>query len=193
MIQDNVNKFNAKHPDIDVHMTDVAQETYCEGALARMLGNVPTDVMYADVSQQVAFEAAGYVVPTEDYFPEIRKYEKDFTKGYWPGVVNKEGKMIGLQYYGDYTGLWYNPRHLQKAGIHEPPKTWEDLLDQCLKMKQKGIAEFPCGAFFGSYGFWQTLYALLECSILSSQHTVICLIKTTTSYSWMRRAHSSRH
>jgi multiple sugar transport system substrate-binding protein len=37
----------------------------------------------------------------------------------------------------------YNKDMLQKAGITDPPKTWEELVDQAKIIKDQGIAEFP--------------------------------------------------
>ncbi len=39
------------------------------------------------------------------------------------------GTTYGLTYtYGDRSGIWFKKEHLAKAGITEPPKTWDEFL-----------------------------------------------------------------
>jgi len=168
LIQDHVRMFNEAQKDYDVHLSDYSQEGYREGIISRFTGGTPTDLMYSSIEWQVEWQTPGWIVPTEVYVPEVRQYQSDITPGYWPGHLvynhqNEEynGKMWGTSYYGDYTGFWYNPDHLMKAGIDEPPKTWEELVEQSLKIKQKGIVDYPMCAFLSSYGFWQTLYCYI--------------------------------
>jgi multiple sugar transport system substrate-binding protein len=60
----------------------------------------------------------------------------------WNGVT-RNGKIYGMPWLMDVKYFMYNKDMLQKAGIAEPPKTWEELVEQAQTIKDKGIAEFP--------------------------------------------------
>jgi multiple sugar transport system substrate-binding protein len=52
-------------------------------------------------------------------------------------------KQYGLAYYGDHMSFMVNTDMLARAGITTPPTTWEEVVEQSLRMKQQGVAEFP--------------------------------------------------
>jgi len=161
LVKDNVDWFNREYPEYNVRLTDAAQETYRDACIARFVGNVQTDLIYSSTEWQTEYERAGWIAMREDYNKECLEYKDDISPGYWPGFLSTEGKMTGLAYYGDYTCYLYNQKHLEAAGIDEPSATWEDVVDDCKKFQAKGISKYPIAAFFGSYGFWATLYTFI--------------------------------
>src|SRR5262249_49842270 len=54
-----------------------------------------------------------------------------------------KGKQYGLAYYGDHMSFLYNTEILQKAGIAGPPTTWDEVVQQSLKIKQASGPESP--------------------------------------------------
>jgi len=48
-----------------------------------------------------------------------------------------------LTYYSDYMAFFYDEEKLKKAGIKEPPKTWDEVVQQSLKVKQAGVSQYP--------------------------------------------------
>ena len=70
------------------------------------------------------------------------------------------GKLGGLPYYAGYNAFVYNAQHLDQAKL-TPPTTWEELLDQCRKLKTDKIAEFPY------LSAWQHTWASLSWSLFS--------------------------
>jgi len=162
LVEDHVNKFMSKHPDINVKLSDIAQETYREGLITRFTAGTPTDLCYSSVEYQREFEEAGWIAPVEDYFPEIKKYLPDIA--FRPAIMSKEGKILGLLYYADNTNFLFNKKHLDAIG-EEIPQTksisWDELREIALKIKKAGVVDYPMAAFFGSYGFWQTIYTFI--------------------------------
>lgn len=67
-----------------------------------------------------------------------------------------EGKQYMLPYYVMEYGWWYDPGVFAKNGW-TPPKTYEELLDLCEKIKAKGIAPIT---FQGKYPFYMTTMML---------------------------------
>jgi len=60
----------------------------------------------------------------------------------WTTVYYKD-KAFGMPWSVDSKYLFYNKEMLQKAGIANPPKTWDELLADAKIIKQKGIVEYP--------------------------------------------------
>ena len=54
-----------------------------------------------------------------------------------------KGKQYGLTYYSDYMAFFYDEEKLAKAGISAPPKSWDEVVQQSLKIKAAGISEHP--------------------------------------------------
>jgi len=96
------------------------------------------DVIYSDWGWIAEFVDAGWIIPTEDLAPPGYKASK------W---LKEEWSYKGKQYYlaGDNNTyiLLYNEEMLEKAGIKNPPKTWKELIQQSLKLKESGISEYP--------------------------------------------------
>jgi multiple sugar transport system substrate-binding protein len=65
------------------------------------------------------------------------------------------GTIYGVPYDNDFRIGYYNTTHLQKAGITEPPKTWDEFLSDAIKIKKAGIAKYNEG--ITSEFFWLTL------------------------------------
>ncbi|WP_102957714.1 ABC transporter substrate-binding protein [Mangrovicella endophytica] len=60
-------------------------------------------------------------------------------------IFKYEGKLLALPYNNDFRILIYNKAHLEKAGIKEPPKTPQDLMDAAKAIKAAGVAQYPIG------------------------------------------------
>ena len=67
-------------------------------------------------------------------------------KGILPGAwttVEYKGKRYGMPWILDTKYLFYNKEMLAKAGISEPPKTWDELAADAKMIKDKGILDTP--------------------------------------------------
>ena len=69
----------------------------------------------------------------------------------------KDGKQYVLPYYFNVNGWWYDPGVFAKNGW-TPPKTYDDLLALCEKIKAKGIAPIT---FQGQYPYYMIFGMLL--------------------------------
>ena len=139
-IQDNIAKFEAANPDIKVKLTDYPWNNYHDTMVLRLKGRTKTDVMYNGEDWLPEFAAAGWVAALEDFFPEAKKY-KDKTASYALADMTYNGKVYGLSYYADLITFQYNKKILKDNGM-SPPKDWEQVLQQSLKLKQGGM-KFP--------------------------------------------------
>ena len=70
------------------------------------------------------------------------------------------GKIYQLPYDTQPTPLvYYNTSDFAAAGITAPPKTYQQLLDDCAKLKAKGINPFVVGG--GGKDTWADMYPLI--------------------------------
>ena len=136
-IQDNIKKFEAANPGIKVGLTDYTWPDYFDTMMLRFRGNTPTDVMYCGEDWLPGWALAGWLVPIEDYFPEIANY-KDKVANYAVRDMTYNGKLYGLPYYADLITFQYNQKILEEHGI-AVPQDWDEVLDACLKLKQAGM------------------------------------------------------
>lgn len=141
IIQDNIKRFQEKFPGITVKLSDFAWNAYHETMVNRFRSKTSTDVAYNGGDWLEEFAKAGWVVPLEDHFPWAREYQ-DKVHGFAWQDMTYEGKVYGLPYYADTITFMYNEKALKDAGIAAPPQTWEEVTEQSLALKQKGM-EYP--------------------------------------------------
>ena len=133
--------FEAKNPDIKVNMEYLGYDFIHDKITTGMAANPPAyDAVMIDVIWPDEFIKAGYLLDvTNRVTPEMKD---GIFPASWNGVT-RNGKIYGMPWLMDVKYFMYNKDMLQKAGITDPPKTWEELVDQAKIVKEKGIVEFP--------------------------------------------------
>jgi multiple sugar transport system substrate-binding protein len=109
---------------------------------ARFVGKTSTDVSYSSDHWLQQWAAANWIVPLDDYFPQVNAYKPDFAPYAIEGMTYN-GKIYGLPYYADTIIFIYNQDMLKRAGFAAPPVTWDDVTKMAVAMKQKKIVEYP--------------------------------------------------
>lgn len=135
----NIDKFQEKYPGLKVTLAEAAWPQYRETIINRFTAGTPTDVLYSGGDWLPEWAKAGWLVPLEDYFPQVLDYVPK-TAPYAVSDMTYEGKLYGLPYYADTTSFLYNAKLLEDAGISAPPTTWEEVEEQANKLKESGIA-----------------------------------------------------
>lgn len=133
--------FEAKNPDIKVSMEYVGYDNVHDKIVTGMAAKPPAyDAAMIDVIWPDEFIKSGYLLDVTD------RVTPDMKSGMFPASwngVTRNGKIYGMPWLMDVKYFMYNKDMLQKAGITDPPKTWEEMVDQAKIIKQKNIAEFP--------------------------------------------------
>ncbi len=142
VIQDNIQKFQSRNPGVQVALNDFAWEKFTDVMTARFVGKTSTDVTYSSDHWLQQWAAANWIVPLDDYFPQIAAYKPDFAPYAIEGMTYN-GKLYGLPYYADTIIFIYNEDMLKRAGFSTPPVTWDDVTKMAVAMKQKKIVEYP--------------------------------------------------
>jgi multiple sugar transport system substrate-binding protein len=133
--------FEAQNPDIKVVMEYLGYDFIHDKITTGMAAKPPAyDAAMVDVIWPDEFIKAGYLLDVTDRVtPEMKE---GIFPASWNGVT-RNGKVYGMPWLMDVKYFMYNKDMLQQAGFNEPPKTWEELVDQAKVIKEKGIAEFP--------------------------------------------------
>lgn len=154
-------EFEKENPDIKVeyvHLPDYKKQTTMLAAGER------DDVLNTRDDDLAGYADAGFIAPLDMSFPGLKEVDADTYEGNLAAMIYK-GKRYGLSFYTDFHTLMYNHPKLTQAGFTEPPKNLDELKQQALTIKQKGIAEYPIYMWLQQESnFKESMYALLEAS-----------------------------
>ncbi|MEF2966422.1 extracellular solute-binding protein [Paenibacillus sp. M1] len=123
-----VKRFNEKYPNIKIEF-EASQTDYNQQAKVRMASGELPDLMFIpDIPNS---DLPKYFAPLDDLQLSSGLTFKDF-KSY-------DGKLYGITTGNSTSGIVYNKKAFADAGITEIPKTWDEFLAACEKLKQNGV------------------------------------------------------
>lgn len=126
---------------LKVNYNNAPWAQYRDTMVTKFVGKAPLDVMWVSDSWLPEWAEAGWIAPI-DGFPELTKYNAD-VDAFCNDSMRYKNKQYGLTYYTDYMAFFYDAEVLKKAGIKAPPTTWDELVQQSLKIKAAGLSEYP--------------------------------------------------
>ena len=155
-------QFEKLYPNIDVKLQDVPAEQMQDKLTTQIAGNNAPDAAYVDNGTVGAFAPRQALVDLDPYIAKSIAVEPDdYVAAFRKSVTNK-GKMYGLPFDGESTGLFYRTDLFKQAGIDGPPETWDEFMDAAKKLtnkekKQYGFIAFaPEAAYYWYPWLWQT-------------------------------------
>lgn len=160
LVQQNIQHFEQLNPKLQVNYTAVVSAQYIQKLTAEFTGHTEPDALYVYDDSLAGWVDAGYLQPI-DGMPGLDKvYSMLYPEN--AAAMTFQGKRYGLPYYTDNSCLVYNADILQQAGIAAPPRTWDELEQQALKIKQAGILQYPLGLTAQLQNtFWSWWWAML--------------------------------
>ena len=123
-------------------------------------GGGDLDVILGDVIWTAQLAANGWISDLSDRFTDSDR--QDFLPGSVEAIIY-EGKAYGMPWFTDTGLLYYRKDLLEKSGYNGPPKTWDELKEMALKVKEdSGIkygfvfqgAEYEGGVCDGCEFIW---------------------------------------
>jgi multiple sugar transport system substrate-binding protein len=135
--QDAFDQFEKANPDVDLKVTYVGEEAY-KVQMSGWLATDPPDVLSWHNGERMAYFAKRGL---------LEDLSTDWQKDGWNqtyAAVKPPSTYAGKQYaaplgYDSY-GFFYRKDLFEKAGISGEPKTWDEFLADCKKLKAAGIA-----------------------------------------------------
>ena len=127
-------EFDDKNEDVVVEFRAVDFDDLVNETLkAVATGNAP-DMISLDNPDFAMFSSRGAMLDITD---RVAKSEVIKADNYYPGPWNSvmwDGKVYGVPKATNTIALFYNKDLLAKAGIAEPPQTWDQLLEDARKL-----------------------------------------------------------
>ncbi len=138
--------FEKQHPDVDIQLDDVSWDNLQQKLTTDISGGDNADLAIIGTRWLLDFVSQNTVTALDGYItPDFRgRFIDTFMK---PSVI--DGKTWGLPIAASARALFYNKAIFDKAGITEAPKTWDDALADCAKIKTALPADTYC---FGLQG-----------------------------------------
>lgn len=130
-----------KSTGLKVSYNNAPWAQYRDSMVTKFVGGAPLDMMWVSDSWLPEFADAGWLAPIDAY-PQLTRYNADVDQ-FCTDSVSYNGLQYGLTYYTDHMAFFYDSEKLEKAGLSAPPQTWEQVLEQSLKIKQAGLSEHP--------------------------------------------------
>ncbi|MGQ4649912.1 extracellular solute-binding protein [Lyngbya aestuarii] len=126
VLQELVDRFNSKHPDIQVESLYVGQqEQQTPKILASIVGNAPPDLLWFNptiTGQLVELKA---IRPLEDFLAKS-PVSDEIDPALWESMQLK-GHIWSVPFATNNAAIFYRPTLFESSGIKQLPKTWEDL------------------------------------------------------------------
>lgn len=139
-VKSHVAAFEAK-TGIKVDYSNAPWAQYRDTAITKFVGNAPVDMLWVSDSWLPEWADAGWIKPIDD-FDFLMKYNAD-AEAFCTDSMTYKGHQYGLTYYTDFMGFMCDGEALKKAGIDKKPETWDEVTEQALKIKEKGISDYP--------------------------------------------------
>lgn len=114
---------------------------YRDAMVTKFVGGAPMDVMWVSDAWLPEWAEAGWISPVDEY-DSLMAYNAD-AEAFCTDSMTYGGRQYGLTYYTDYMGFLYDADKVAEAGFSAPPSSWDEVVEQSLVMKEKGISDFP--------------------------------------------------
>jgi multiple sugar transport system substrate-binding protein len=140
VVKSHLTAFEAK-TGLKVTYSNAPWAQYRDTMVTKFVGKAPIDALWASDSWLPEWADAGWIAPVNAY-PDLMKYNEG-TDDFCVKSMQYKGKQYGLTYYSDYMAFFYDEEMLKKAGFTAPPSTWDEVVQQSLKIKQAGLSQYP--------------------------------------------------
>jgi ABC-type glycerol-3-phosphate transport system substrate-binding protein len=134
-------KFEAENPDIKVDMQDLGWADAEKSLQTWSASKTLPDVMYH-------LPGTIFDLASKDLVLDLTPYLDDELKAdMYPSMLEAgqyEGKQYMIACGGSTLLFWYDTAMFEKAGLdpNNPPKTWNEFLSACEKLKAAGLTPF---------------------------------------------------
>lgn len=131
--RDLIGRFESEHPGAKVELQTVSWTDINQKVTTLVSTNQAPDILnldaYANFAGDELLLPADEVLSPETQDDFIDKFAEN-------GKL--EGTQYGIPFVGSVRGLFYNKDIFRKAGVQEPPKTWDELRDAAAKIDAAG-------------------------------------------------------
>jgi raffinose/stachyose/melibiose transport system substrate-binding protein len=135
-------QYMADHPNVDIKITVLENEAFKTKLTTTMQSGKVPDIFQSWGGGTLVEQAEAGLVqdisePTSDWIGDLNDAAV--------GLYQVDEKQYGVPFNLGMVGVWYNTALFEKAGIEEPPATWDDFLAAVEKLKAAGITPIALG------------------------------------------------
>jgi len=144
-LQSEIPEFESKY-GVKVNYEVLGRNNYDDKMMIELSsGSDAHDVYYNFDDNFLQVAENGWIQPLDEFIADKNLTDEaifstaDYLEGpFKAGNVN--GKQYGIPVFSGTCLMYYRKDYFEKAGIAEPPKTWEELEEACKKLKAIGVA-----------------------------------------------------
>jgi len=136
-VQKIVRKFEAKNPGIKVKVQQIPWTAAHEKLLTAFAGNSLPDMCQIGNTWISEFTLINALEPLDEFIKNSNVVRREnFFEGVWETNVY-DSKIMGIPWYVDTRVLFYRVDILKSLGFNSAPRTWEEMLKVCEKIKKE--------------------------------------------------------
>ena len=142
-----VKLWNEQHPEMPVEQSIVAHEDFKQAIRAYLTADPAPDVLTWFAGNRARFFIDKGLILDMTKAWDGAKLGDVYAPGFQALATYKDKKyFLPTAYY--WWAMYYRPSLFKEAGIEKPPETFDELLDACKKLNDKGITPITIGARF---------------------------------------------
>lgn len=150
--------YTKSHPDVTIKVQTLAWDDAYAKLLAASTSRSGPDIISGGMTWTIQFGLRGGMVDLRKY--GIEQLQAQAQPAQWKSAVSPDGTIYGIPLDMSTVALYYRTDLFEKAGIKEPPKTWEELTADIEKLKKSGV-KTPFSIDWGNLdwiGYFNFLY-----------------------------------
>ncbi len=127
--------FTKQHPDFTVERLDKKGTEWSTFYQTQVVAGTPPDIIDVQGALWLEYASQGGLVDLTNYI----KRDQEYTKRIYPDILKEwvfEGKNYGVPFYISKTLLFYNKLMFKEAGLTDPPKSFEQIIEYARKMSK---------------------------------------------------------
>ncbi len=139
--EDLVADFMAEYPDIEVQLNISDKEAYKTAIRGWLASDAPDVVYWYAGNRMNTFAKRGLLEDVSDLY--IDDVKENFSSTL--ASMTYDGKQYGVPFTFYQWGIYYRKDLFEKVGVTSEPKTWDEFLAACEKLKAGGIIPITIG------------------------------------------------
>lgn len=131
-----VPEFEKQNPGIKIKVQQIPWTAAQEKLVTAFASDNIPDACQLGNTWIPQFAALNAIIPLDEFIKTSRQINKEkYFNGIWETNVI-DNNVFGIPWYMDTRVMFYRSDVFKKAGFNNPPKTWNELYELCLKIKQ---------------------------------------------------------
>lgn len=144
-IEAKLHEYEASHPDIKFEITSAQNQDYKEKIKVVLGGDDAPDIFFSWVGDFTErFIREDLILDLTPYFEEDQEWKDSMIWSQMEQYTTKDGMIYGIPFRLDCKLFFYNSKIFEENGL-SVPTTFDELLEVCEVLKQKGITPIAYG------------------------------------------------